>query len=57
VTVFLDRDGTLNYDSGYLSSAADLRLLLGVATALARLKTAGARLVVVTNQSGISRVS
>jgi heptosyltransferase-2 len=55
VTVFLDRDGTLNYDTGYLKSAADLQLLPGVATALARLKTAGARLVVVTNQSGISR--
>jgi lipopolysaccharide heptosyltransferase II len=55
VTVFLDRDGTLNYDSGYLKSAAELRLLPDVAAALARLKTAGARLVVVTNQSGISR--
>ena len=55
VTVFLDRDGTLNYDPGYLKSAAELRLLPGVTTALARLKTAGARLVVITNQSGISR--
>ena len=55
VTVFLDRDGTLNYDPGYLKSAAELRLLPGVTTALTRLKTAGARLVVITNQSGISR--
>jgi heptosyltransferase II len=55
VTVFLDRDGTLNYDPGYLKLAVELRLLPGVAPALARLKTAGARLVVVTNQSGISR--
>jgi heptosyltransferase-2 len=55
VTVFLDRDGTLNYDPGYLKSPAELRLLPGVATALARLKSAGARLVVVTNQSGIAR--
>lgn len=55
VAVFLDRDGTLNNDPGYLKSAAELRLLPGVTTALARLKTAGARLVVVTNQSGISR--
>jgi heptosyltransferase-2 len=55
VTVFLDRDGTLNYDPGYLSSAADLKLLAGVGPALARLKRAGARLVVVTNQSGVGR--
>lgn len=55
VTVFLDRDGTLNVDPGYLKSAADLKLLPGVATNLARLKAAGARLVVVTNQSGIGR--
>jgi heptosyltransferase-2 len=54
-TVFLDRDGTLNEDPGYLKSAAELKLLPGVATALARLKAAGARLVVVTNQSGIGR--
>lgn len=55
VTVFLDRDGTLNFDPGYLKVAADLKLLAGVGPALARLKDAGARLVVVTNQSGVGR--
>ncbi len=55
VTVFLDRDGTLIYDTGYVKSAAELRLLPGVGPALARLKAAGARLVVVTNQSGVGR--
>ncbi len=55
VTVFLDRDGTLNYDPGYLKVAAKLKLLAGVGPALARLKRAGARLVVVTNQSGVGR--
>ncbi len=54
-TVFLDRDGTLNYNPGYLKSAAELVLLPGVADGLARLKAAGARLVVVTNQSGVGR--
>ncbi|HEV8620880.1 MAG TPA: lipopolysaccharide heptosyltransferase II [Nitrospiraceae bacterium] len=55
VTVFLDRDGTLNYDPGYLKVAAELKLLAGVGPALARLKVAGAKLVVVTNQSGVGR--
>ena len=55
VTVFLDRDGTLNYDPGYLRVAAELKLLAGVGPSLARLKRAGARLVVVTNQSGVGR--
>jgi heptosyltransferase-2 len=55
VTVFLDRDGTLNYDPGYLKVAVDLKLLAGVGSALARLKRAGAKLVVVTNQSGVGR--
>jgi heptosyltransferase-2 len=54
-TIFLDRDGTLNEDPGYLKSASELKLLPGVAAALARLKAAGARLVVVTNQSGVGR--
>ena len=54
-TIFLDRDGTLNYDPGYLKSASELKLLPGVGPALARLKAAGARLVVVTNQSGVGR--
>jgi heptosyltransferase-2 len=55
VTVFLDRDGTLNHDPAYLKIAGDLKLLPGVGPALARLKRAGARLVVVTNQSGVGR--
>ena len=53
--MFLDRDGTLNYDPGYLKIAADLKLLAGVGPALARLKRVGAKLVVVTNQSGVGR--
>lgn len=55
VTVFLDRDGTLNPDPGYISSPEQFELFPGVAAALARLTRAGARLVVVTNQSGIGR--
>lgn len=54
-TVFLDRDGTLNPDPGYISSPDQFELFPGVAAALARLARAGARLVVVTNQSGVGR--
>ncbi len=53
--VFFDRDGTLNEDPGYLSDPAQLRLLPGVGSSLARLATAGFGLFVVTNQSGIGR--
>ena len=55
VTVFLDRDGTLNPDPGYIQSPDQFDLFPGVADALARLKQAGARLILVTNQSGIAR--
>ena len=54
-TVFLDRDGTLNPDPGYVRSPDQFELLPGVSQALARLKQAGAQLIVVTNQSGIAR--
>lgn len=55
VTVFLDRDGTLNEDTGYVKTPEEFRLLPGVVPALAQLQQAGARLVVVTNQSGVAR--
>jgi heptosyltransferase-2 len=54
-TIFLDRDGTLNPDSGYIRSPGQFELFPGVAQALSRLKQAGARLIVVTNQSGVAR--
>jgi D-glycero-D-manno-heptose 1,7-bisphosphate phosphatase len=53
--VFLDRDGTLILDPGYLSRPEDVALLPGVAEGLAALRRAGFLLVVVTNQSGIAR--
>ncbi len=53
--VFLDRDGTLIEDPGYISDPAQVRLLPGAAEAVAALGQAGARVIVVTNQSGIAR--
>ncbi len=53
--VFLDRDGTLIEDSGYLRDVARVRLLPGVAETLRALRQAGYRLIVATNQSGVAR--
>jgi D-glycero-D-manno-heptose 1,7-bisphosphate phosphatase len=56
-TVFLDRDGTINAkapEGDYVKSAADFRLLPDVAEAVGRLRDAGRRIVVVTNQRGIA---
>lgn len=53
--VFLDRDGTLIEDTGYIRDPAAVRLLPGAAAAIARLNAAGILAIVVTNQSGIAR--
>ncbi len=53
--VFLDRDGTVIDDTGYLAEPAGVRLLPGAAAAIARLNRAGLPAIVVTNQSGIAR--
>lgn len=53
--VFLDRDGTLIEDPGYLSDPSGVRLLPGVPEALRLLEAAGYARIVVTNQSGIGR--
>lgn len=53
--VFLDRDGTIMEDTGYVRDPGHVRLLPGVGRAIARLNAAGHPVVVVTNQSGIAR--
>ncbi len=53
--VFLDRDGTLIDDPGYLRDPALVRLLPGAGAAVARLNAAGIPVVMVSNQSGIAR--
>lgn len=53
--VFLDRDGTLNEEVGYLRSPEALSLVPGAREALRALQAAGFTLVVVTNQAGVGR--
>jgi D-glycero-D-manno-heptose 1,7-bisphosphate phosphatase len=53
--VFLDRDGTIVEDPGYLHDPAAVQLLPGAAAAIRRLNEAGWPVVVVSNQSGIAR--
>jgi D-glycero-D-manno-heptose 1,7-bisphosphate phosphatase len=53
--VFLDRDGTIIEDSGFIREPGSVRLLPGAAAAIRALHDAGYRMVVVTNQSGIAR--
>ncbi|MGH7260650.1 MAG: lipopolysaccharide heptosyltransferase II [Nitrospiraceae bacterium] len=55
VTIFLDRDGTTNRDTGYIKMPEELQIFPGAVEAVARLKRAGARVVVITNQSGVGR--
>lgn len=53
--IFLDRDGTLNEEIGYLHKREDWRWLPGVCAGLARLSSAGFKLVVISNQAGMAR--
>jgi D-glycero-D-manno-heptose 1,7-bisphosphate phosphatase len=53
--VFLDRDGTLNEEMGYINHLSRFRLLPQAVAAIRRLNEAGIKVVVVTNQSGAAR--
>ena len=51
--VFLDRDGVINHDHGYVSRIEDFHFIDGVFGACRRLNSLGYELVIVTNQAGI----
>jgi D-glycero-D-manno-heptose 1,7-bisphosphate phosphatase len=53
--VFMDRDGTLTEEVGYVNHPSRLRLLPRSAEAVRRLNAAGIAAVVVTNQAGVAR--
>lgn len=53
--VFLDRDGTLNEEVGYIRNLDDLHLISGAADAVSKLNRAQVAAVLITNQTGAAR--
>jgi D-glycero-D-manno-heptose 1,7-bisphosphate phosphatase len=53
--VFLDRDGTVNEEVGYMTELSKLRLIPGAGAAIRKLNDSGFSVVLVTNQSGVAR--
>jgi D-glycero-D-manno-heptose 1,7-bisphosphate phosphatase len=53
--VFLDRDGTICEEMGYLNHISRLHIFPFAAAAIRRFNDAGLPVIVVTNQSGVSR--
>ena len=53
--IFLDRDGTINTDPGYISKLQDFKFFDFAVAALDMLKTLTTNFIIITNQSGVSR--
>ena len=54
-TIFLDRDGVINEDLNYLYKIDNFKFINGVFHACNYLQNIGYKIIIVTNQSGISR--
>ena len=53
--IFLDRDGTINYDFDHVFQVERIQLLTGVSKAIGDLKRAGYLIIIISNQSCIGR--
>ena len=54
-TIFLDRDGVINKETGYIHKIEDFQFINGVFEACQNFNQLGYQIIIVTNQSGISR--
>jgi histidinol-phosphate phosphatase family protein len=60
-TVFMDRDGVINKDPGgwtkynYVTTPVEFKFIPGATEALEKLKNAGYRVIVISNQAGVSK--
>jgi D-glycero-D-manno-heptose 1,7-bisphosphate phosphatase len=54
-TIFLDRDGVINKEVGYLYKIEDFAFIQGVFKACKYFQDLGYKLIIITNQSGIAR--
>ena len=54
-TIFLDRDGVINHEVGYLHKIKDFKFIEGVFETCLYFKSLGFEIIVITNQSGIAR--
>ncbi|KAF0150978.1 MAG: Histidinol phosphatase-like protein [Ignavibacteria bacterium] len=54
--LFLDRDGTINYDAGYVKNPDDVKILDGVSEGIRKLKLDfGFKIIVISNQAGVAK--
>lgn len=54
-TIFLDRDGVINKEVGYLNDAENFKFIYGIFNSCIYFQRLGYKIVIVTNQSGIGR--
>src|SRR5450759_36866 len=55
IAVFLDRDGTINEEVGYLDSMDKLKMIPAAHEAIRLINLSGMKAIVVTNQAGVAR--
>ena len=54
-TIFLDRDGVINYEVNYLHKISDFKFINGTFDACQSFLKLGYKIIIITNQSGIAR--